>query len=231
MVGCKKYTYGEYTVNISRGNQKMGEIHSISLPRLITCPADVPCKKDCYMRRLSTRPSVKNTYDENYQTWKELPEWYWFSIIADCKARQYFRWHVCGDIPSEQYLFGMIRVAKETPNCTHLCFTKQYQIVNNVLDDILKNEGLPNNLILVFSRWGVYPCDNKYNLPEAWVALDTIPEYAIKNGRVCTHSCEECNMQNNGCFQMKHGDVVILTSGQKKEQDVLKEQFEKRGRT
>ncbi len=157
----------------------MGEIHSISLPRLITCPADVPCKKDCYMRRLSTRPSVKNTYDENYQTWKELPEWYWFSIIADCKARQYFRWHVCGDIPSEQYLFGMIRVAKETPNCTHLCFTKQYQIVNNVLDK-MKDEGLPNNLILVFSRWGVYPCDNKYNLPEAWVALDTMPEYAIK---------------------------------------------------
>lgn len=230
MGGCKKYSYGEYTVNISRGNQKMGEIHSISLPRLITCPADAPCKKDCYMRRLSTRPSVKNTYDENYQTWKELPEWYWFSVIADCKARQYFRWHVCGDIPDEQYLLGMIRVAKETPNCTHLCFTKQYRVVNNVLDGV-KDEGFPNNLILVFSRWGVYPCDNKYNLPEAWVALDTMPEYAIKNGRVCTHSCEECNMQNNGCFQMKHGDVVILTSEQKKEQDILKEQFEKRGRT
>ena len=37
-------------------------------------------------------------------------------------------------------------------------------------------------------------------------------------------------MQNNGCFQMKQGDVVILTSEQKKEQDILKEQFEKRGR-
>ncbi|MBU5491255.1 hypothetical protein [Butyricicoccus intestinisimiae] len=43
--------------------------------------------------------------------------------------------------------------------------------------------------------------------------------------------CEECNIQNNGCFQMKRGDVVILTSKQKKEQDILKEQFEKRGRT
>lgn len=222
--GCKKYCYGNYTVNISTGNQKMGAIHSVSLPRLVTCPHDVPCKKDCYMHRLSTRPNVKNTYDENYIAYKKSPEWYWFSIIADCKSQRYFRWHVCGDIPDDLYVWGMIHVAKQTPMCKHLCFTKNYQDINTVLEEL--DGEIPNNLILVFSRWGDYPCDNKYNLPEAWVTLESVPDYAMEKGTICSHSCSECNLYEQGCFYMNRGDIVLLTEGNK-EQETLQEQFKR----
>lgn len=218
MKGCKKYPYvcddgTEYTVCISKGNGKMGDISSVSLPRLITCPEGVPCRNKCYMRTLAGRPNVKRTYAQNWKCYKEFPARYWFCITKHASQQAYFRWHVCGDIPDMEYLNGMIEVAKNTETCKHLCFTKNYSVVNAWLDYYKE---FPYNMIVVFSRWDGYCCDNRYNLPEAWVdfADAKLPNYVLERGRRCRHSCNCCNYAGDGCWDMKPGDIVILNGSQ-----------------
>lgn len=197
-------------VYISPWNAKMGGIHSISLPRGVSCPDDVPCKNKCIMRYVEGRPAVRNTYNLNYECWESDPDWYFDSIKADCMGQRYFRWHVCGDIPSAEYFEEMIAVAKETPSCVHLAFTKQYDIVNLILDKGVK---LPDNMVVIFSRWDGYACDNRHHLPESWVDFHNkeLPDYVLRKGRKCSGNCSECNIRQNGCFQMRRGDIVILS--------------------
>lgn len=233
---CKQYCYtcndgNQYTVHISTGNQKMGEISSVSLPRLITCPSDVPCKNKCYMRAIGARPTVRKTYAENWECYKHFPQWYWFCLNKVCEQQAYFRWHVCGDIPDKNYLWGMVKVAAATSHCKHLCFTKNYKAITDFLDC---GGVLPKNLKIVFSRWDGYPCNNKYCMPEAWVEFPNqqLPEYVLARGRRCKHNCSCCNYANEGCWEMKAGDIVILNGSKMKseetEMDVMRREFEEK---
>lgn len=213
----KKYIHPDgYTVTISTGNSKMGEISSVSLPRGITCPKDVPCGKACYMSALSARPNVRNTYEENLKCYQEYPEWFWFAVEFHCRQESFFRWNVCGDIPSEDYLEGMISVAEHSTNCRHLVFTKNYKDANAVLDRI----ELPENMTVVFSIWEGYPFNNRHNLPEAWVDFGKeLPEIVERTGIRCRHNCMECNMYGESCWGLQRGEYVILPASrsQKKE--------------
>ena len=52
-------------VCISKGNSKLGEIKSVSLPSGLTC-IKCGCNKKCYAKKIERlRPSVRNSYIRN----------------------------------------------------------------------------------------------------------------------------------------------------------------------
>ena len=62
------------SVSISKGNEKLGSIQSVSLPSSTTCrPCD--CIKKCYARRIERRrPSVEVAYKTNLRVLTENPD-------------------------------------------------------------------------------------------------------------------------------------------------------------
>lgn len=70
-------------VSISRGNSKMGELASVSLPSIVTCRHDCECCKKCYAHRFERRrPNVHETYLRNLQLLNDDPDTYWREVEA-----------------------------------------------------------------------------------------------------------------------------------------------------
>ena len=191
-------------ISISSGNEKMGDIPNISLPPIITCRPNTPCKKGCYATKgTSNYDNVKKSRAGNLAAFISDKEAYFNEIIkyVDSKLtiHKFFRWHVAGDIVNSDYLEGMIRVAKTCKRTKFLAFTKKFELVN----DFLANVGeLPRNLKIVFSAWDKnFEVVNPYHLPVAYVDFSKkdrnpcMPEFVFP----CSNNCEECLY----CWQLK----------------------------
>ena len=148
------------TVSISKGNSKMGAIPSVSLPACITCNPNAPCFKLCYAAKITRLyKTVKSAYDRNLSVLEENPALYWEEVKQGAQMARYFRFHVSGDIPTTEYFAQMVRLARELPKTSFLAFTKQYNIVNQFLND---GGTIPENLKIIFSNWGSWKCENPY---------------------------------------------------------------------
>ena len=91
-------------VSISKGNSKMGAIPSVSLPPIITCPANAPCAKKCYAAKLARiYPSVRKSYENNLDILNSDWDEYWRQVRGAVSMARYFRFHVAGDIPNAAY--------------------------------------------------------------------------------------------------------------------------------
>ena len=98
-------------LSISQGNSKMGSIPSISLPSVITC-RKCACQDKCYARKIERlRPSVAKAYKRNLEVLKRNPDVYWREVEAAIMMSRYFRFHVSGDMPDEQYFRKMVEVS------------------------------------------------------------------------------------------------------------------------
>lgn len=120
---------------------------------------------------------------------------------------RFFRFHVSGDIPDEDYLKKMVSVAAANPHCEILCFTKKYRIVNDLIST---GQTIPNNLHMVFSVWRNLSCDNPYNLPEAHVRYRDGTTTANNNAVQCGGNCTDCAMTDGGCWTLKKGEQVVF---------------------
>lgn len=194
---------------ISNSVSKLGmEIGTINLPAIKTCRTDAPCRKGCYANKGNFMyKNVKSSLQKNSDAFTENPDKF-FNILhnqIEMIPYRYIRWHSSGDIISERYLQGMCWLARKHKGTRFLCFTKKYELVNEYLNKYKK----PKNLILVFSNWGEWMCDNPHNLPTAWVEFGTemdklIPENAIR----CHGKCYECINTSEHCWQLKFGEAV-----------------------
>ena len=100
-------------VKVSRGNSKMGEIPSVSLPAGITCRGDCECNQKCYAKRLERlRKNVHQAYEYNYKLLNDSPDIFWREVEASIMMSRFFRFHVSGDIPNDDYLHKMIEIAE-----------------------------------------------------------------------------------------------------------------------
>ena len=194
-------------ISISPGNVKMGAIPSVSLPPVATCPKNAPCYKKCYARRMAARyPNVRNAYENNLQEFLNDPQGYFLQVQAAAITTRFFRWHVAGDIPNAEYLGGMIETAQKCPCTSFLCFTKQFDIVN----DFLNGGGtIPENLKIIFSTWNEYrPAENPHNLPLSAVIFrgQETPE----NVKSCGGNCTECACRGVGCWELKNGETIAF---------------------
>ena len=166
-------------VCISKGNSKLGEIKSVSLPSGLTC-IKCGCNKKCYAKKIERlRPNVRNSYIRNLNILEEDPQTYWREVEAAIMTSRFFRFHVSGDIPDWDYLIKMVSIAVRNLHCEILCFTKKYEIVNNYLSNV---GDLPPNLHMIFSAWVDLKMVNPFHLPEAHVLYpSTISEMTCIN--------------------------------------------------
>ena len=193
-------------VSISKGNAKMGAIPSVSLPAVITCNPDAPCFKKCYALRITRRYKQSNAaYKNNLDILQNDPELFWLQVKAAAITTRFFRYHVSGDIPNSEYFYNMVSLAYELPGTTFLAFTKQYNIVNEFLD----NGGrYPDNLKIIFSNWGAWQCKNPYDLPTCEIIFKgTTPG---DNWKICGGNCTECACRGVGCWELKDGETIAI---------------------
>lgn len=215
-------------VSISKGNEKMGAIQSVSLPSGITC-RDCECRKKCYAGRLEKlRRSVRNAYLNNLNVLNTEPETYWREVEAAIMLSRFFRFHVSGDIPSPDYFGQMVDIARRNPHCEILCFTKKYEIVNDYIADALHirqarqlqtgqgesapetDEIFPENLHIIMSAWRGLEMVNPYSLPEAHVRYRDGTTTASDGAIECGGNCTECAITEEGCWTLKRGEQVIF---------------------
>lgn len=193
-------------VSISKGNSKMGAIPSVSLPACVTCNPSAPCFKKCYaakIERLYT--NTRNAYARNFEIWANDPAAYWDQVRAAASVARFFRFHVSGDIPNILYLNNMARVAESLPHTSFLVFTKQYNIVNQYINDGMT---IPQNLKIIFSNWGAWKCENPHNLPTCEVILKG--SEPAENWKICGGNCTECACRGIGCWELKNGETIAI---------------------
>lgn len=154
-------------ISISKGNIKMGDISSISLPAVVTCRPDAPCFLKCYARKMCAyRDTVRAAYERNLDIYRNNPDSYWLQLRAHCSMVSAFRFHVSGDIPDREYLDSMIKLARDCKNCLFLVFTKRAEWVNDKISTLKKQKkALPKNLHIILSNWGSWTLENPYGLP------------------------------------------------------------------
>ena len=194
-------------VCISKGNSKMGAIPSVSLPAIITCPK-CECNELCYGRKGKFRfPTVSESVLRNLKILEEEPETYWREVKGAVMMNRFFRFHVTGDIPNDEYFEKMVETAEENPHCQILAFTKRYAWVNEYID----NHGeLPENLHIVFSGWKNLKMDNPHNLPEAHVRFKDGYCEAKENAIEWYGNCTECTIAGCGCWKLEKGEQVVF---------------------
>lgn len=194
-------------LKISEGNSKMGGIKSISLPSVVTC-IQCACNEKCYSRKLERlRPNVRNAYESNLRLLRENPDVFWREVEAAVMMNRFFRFHVGGDIPDDDYFFRMVGVAARNPHCEILCFTKKYDIVN---DFLRIHHELPKNLHIVFSAWIGLEMSNPFLLPEAHVKYRDGTTTALDSAIQCQGNCTECATTNGGCWTLQPGQQIIF---------------------
>lgn len=194
-------------LKLSPGNSKMGQIPSISLPAVETCPP-APCVTDCYGKKIERlRPAVRAAYQSNLALLREDPDTYWREAEGAVMLSRFFRFHVSGDIPDAEYLKRMTELAARQRHCQILCFTKRYDLVNQFLD---MGGTIPDNLHLVFSAWRGYPMENPHGLPEAHVRYRDGTTTARENAEPCGGNCSDCARTSGGCWGIQSGGQVVF---------------------
>lgn len=193
-------------VSISKGNSKMGAIPSVSLPACVTCNPDAPCFKLCYALKISRLyKQVNAAYKRNLDILNADPGAYWLQVKAAAMVTRYFRYHVSGDIPNAEYFAEMVKLAHELPNTNFLAFTKQYQIVN----EFINNGGaIPSNLKILFSNWGAWKCDNPHALPVCEIILKG--SQPAPDWKICGGNCTACACAGIGCWELKSGETIAI---------------------
>lgn len=193
-------------ITISKGNAKMGAIPSVSLPACTTCNPSAPCFAKCYARRMTARrPNVGTAYAKNLEIYQNGYYNYFGQISDAVKTTRFFRWHVAGDIPNAEYLTGMAAVAQVNPHCTFLAFTKQYNIVNEYLND---GGAIPSNLKIIFSNWGAWKCENPHKLPQCEIIFKG--ETPADDWKICGGNCTDCACRGVGCWELKNGETIAI---------------------
>ena len=201
------------TLSISQGNSKLGKIPSISLPAGITC-RPCACAEKCYAKKLERlRPTVANAYRHNLEVLRTDPETYWREVEAVIMLSRYFRFHVSGDIPDQNYFANMVTLARRNPHCKILCFTKQYDIVNDFVGGFLpehQKDVIPENLQIVFSAWVGLPMTNPFSFPEAHVLYRDGTTTATETAKPCGGNCTLCAVRGTGCWTLKPGEQIVF---------------------
>jgi hypothetical protein len=193
-------------ISISPGNAKMGAIPSVSLPACITCNPCAPCFAKCYAAKIERLyKNTRNAYARNLSVLQSAPYSYWLQVKAAAMTARFFRYHVSGDIPNGHYFKMMVKTARELPHTTFLAFTKQYETVNDYLND--GNE-IPENLKIILSNWGAWKCDNPHSLPTCEIILkgsEPAPDW-----KICGGNCTACACAGIGCWELKQGETIAI---------------------
>lgn len=194
---------------ISKGNSKVGNIPSFSLPALTTCPGKSDwCSSNCYANKISRiYTNVRNSYTNNFESAEDTD----FTSLMDTEIKKLskkkintFRIHVSGDMYSNEYIDKWISLIKANPSMTFYSYTRSWR-ESSLLDKLTELKNL-NNMTLFAS------VDNDLQasipmLKKEWriaYAADTMPTSPTEKYVFCPEqagkkdSCEQCTL----CFNI-----------------------------
>lgn len=203
-------------VRLSYGNRKTGaNVPSVSLIPVADCPNCNVCKSGCYdVRNVCFQKTVQRSRAINSAILRKDPARYFAEIAKAVRFCRFFRWHVGGDMVSRSYFLNVVQIAKDTPGCEFLIFTKLYGVVNSYLK---AGETIPENLHVIFSDWRGAKFENPYNLPVSSPVWFDNAGNETERGPHCTERvtwcpgfCEDCAGEGWGCFGLKPGETVLF---------------------
>lgn len=197
-------------VKVQRGNRKTGaNCWTVSLLPVVDCGNCSKCKHNCYdLKADLIYPAVINDRARNSAIHKKDPDRYWREINEQVKKNciRELRINVGGDLSYEDFKYVRV-LGLENPNTDILFFTKNYDDINRYLDEV----SFPENVHAIMSAWEGMKMDNRHNLPCSHLLYDdgrtTAPEYGAV---YCGGNCSECNMNSEGCWNLKKGEHVIF---------------------
>lgn len=199
------------SVKISTTNSKLGIIPSVSVMPILSCRTNCPCATDCYARKGRFRfKKAQDNMMNNLELYQKDRRRYFDEIAGFISngfiTYSYFRWHTAGDIVDNDYLVGMVELAKTLDRTHFLAFTKKFELVNNYIDS---GGEIPKNLRIVFSAWGDgFIPQNPHSMPVAYVRFegdsenDSIPSDAVP----CSGDCMNCLR----CWYIESGESVVF---------------------
>lgn len=193
-------------ITFSLGNRKLGGIPSVSLLPKLTCGkfcgGPLLCRRDCYAERMQQYTRVEPSWRRNAMNALKDSNLVMHAVSLFLAKRKppFFRWHVGGDIPSEGYLLGMLRLAKAFPMTKFRCFTKAYELLPKT------HPRIPN-LSIGISRWPGMPVPKGLRgYTYSWVVPNpkssaclagrlSDRDYRVpRNALNCPGSCENCRI-------------------------------------
>lgn len=199
------------TISISTGNTKMGDIPSVSLPPIITCQEHVPCARDgrCYVIKHMKFGTVVRAFSKNYRIYLEDPQRYFSQIKGYLLfyEPEYFRYHVGGDIPDQEYFDRIKALCLEVPEVKFMLMTKCYMDKHYYEWRAEGEEGspkkrsieltcgvMPSNLSIIISAWPGYPipADLRERFPIAYMDDGNEPRITAADF-VCHNHCDSCH--------------------------------------
>lgn len=198
-------------VKFSYGNRKTGAmVPSVSMIPVADCGNCKVCARGCYdVRNVCFQKTVQKSRANNSAIWQKDPDRYMAEVKSAVKFLRFFRWHVGADIKSRKYLDGMIDIARDTPSCEFLAFTKMYDLVNEWIES---NGELPKNMHVIFSDWRGAEFENPYNLPVSsplW-ADGTKGPHCTDKVHMCDGDCTACASVNGGCWSAGKGSTILF---------------------
>ena len=195
-------------VKFTYENRKTGAlVPSVSLIPVADCVNCEACKTGCYdIRNVCYLPTVQMSRANNSAIAHEDPDRYFAEISEHIakKGLRWFRFHGGADILNAGYFNGMVRVAKENPECHILAFTKAFGIVSRWID---LNGELPENLHIIFSEWRGQKMYNPHDLP---TSRPVWKGEVVPSGIWCGGNCSECAEKNGGCWSLKKGERILF---------------------
>ncbi len=223
-------------LNLSKGNDKIGNMLNISFPIHYTCDHLAECylSKACYgMNGCFCFTNNQIKYSENLKFFLEndvetIVNAMKAIITANKKESDFFRWFAIGDICGNKVIDVMNSLAIELPETCFYAYTKKYNLVNSWID---KNGMFPSNLNVMFSLWtnesgNVTKVNNPYGLTETVFIPYGKEEMLgdINEVFVCpcsspnwTGKCTDCS----GCPYNTHKTIAFLehSTARTKERD------------
>jgi hypothetical protein len=199
--GNGKITAGNGTLDNPKPN-------AFSLVQVADCPFATPvCKETCYVHNLEKfAPETHALYRHNSATIRNIltheadgavDEWVermGAYITANCGGG--FRWHVSGDIFSEQYADFIADVCQRSRGVRHWIYTRSFPYVTHLMRASTNNSGnLAINLSLDSNNYSRgMTCARHYNLRACYMTVDgklpldltkgdvIFPDYALRGG-------------------------------------------------
>ena len=136
------------SVVISKGNSKVGNIPSFSLPALTTCPGKTSwCSANCYAHKISRiYPNVRKSYEKNLEA--SQSDTFVATMNTELtkltkKGVKTFRIHVSGDLYSNEYINSWIQIISANPEMTFYSYTRSWRITE-LHDKLEELKALPN---------------------------------------------------------------------------------------
>ena len=189
-------------ISISEGNKKIGRTPNISLPPIVSCVNCEVCYRKCYaMKAYRLYPDAKRAWDRNLEIASNEPDRFFMEIgmYLDLKKPGWFRWHVSGDILSQDYLYRMCRLARLFRKTKFCAFTKRFDLDFEMVH-------VPSNFIVTFSMWPGLEKPLLQNGVTRYCWMDNGMEKRIPvNHKDCELDCEGCRF----CWSKSKNDLVI----------------------